>query len=111
MAKIKVTSNVDMNRIYRKFRATLGLVADTEAKTLECKAKKNAPWQDRTRLARNTIQGKSVWKGSQLIIYIAGHTNYFPYLELAYGKKYAILKPTINQNASAIVKRFQRLVL
>lgn len=107
---IKVTNNFNPKSAWMKQRAALGLYAHTAAKKMEAEAKKKAPWTDRTANARNSIQGDFGWEGNQCKIVLAGNVDYFIYLELAMEKKYAILKPTIEQNAPEILKGYQRLV-
>lgn len=107
---IKVRNNFNPQKASKKVRAAIGIYADTAAKKMEGEAKKNAPWQDRTSAARNSIQGDFEWKGNQAVINLSGNMDYSVYLELAHEKRYAILKPTIDRNAPSIIKGYQRLV-
>lgn len=67
------------------------------AAKLEAEAKQNAPWQDQTGNARQTIAGTSGWVGNKYRIGISGNMEYSPYLEFCNEKKYAILWPTVNR--------------
>ena len=107
---MKVENTFNPKIAEQKMRAALGLYADTAAKKLETEGKRNAPWEDRTSNARNSIQGDSRWEGNQLNIILSGNVNYFVYLELAMGKKYSILLPTIERNANEILRGFKKLV-
>ena len=71
---------------------------------LEAEAKLNAPWIDRTGLARKGLHGGAERDGTDLVIYVAHSKNipYGIYLELANAGKYAILKPTIERNLERI---------
>ena len=71
---------------------------------------RDAPWTDRTSNARNSIQGDFDWRGNRCIITLSGGMEYSVYLELAMGKKYAILYPTVLKNAPDVLRGYQRLV-
>lgn len=104
----KNTFNADA--AMQKVKAAIGLYAQTAALKLEREAKSNAPWQDRTTNARNSIQGNSGWEGSQAIIRLSGNMSYSVYLELAHGKRYAVLIPTIRKNAASVIKGYEKVV-
>lgn len=106
----KITKNTFNNKaVEATVRAAIGVYADTAAKKMEAEAKQNAPWIDRTSNARNSIQSDFGWKGSHAIISLSGNMEYFPYLELAMEKKYAILVPTIERDAPDILSGYRRL--
>ena len=107
---IRVKNNFNPQKVEKMVRAAIGVYADTAAKKMEGEAKKNAPWTDRTGNARNSIQGDFGWQGNKAVITLGGNMDYSVWLELAYEKKYAILKPTIDRNAPEILKGYQRLV-
>lgn len=71
---------------------------------LEQKAKDKAGWTDRTGLARQTIAGTADWAGNVFRIGVTGNMNYSPYLELAMEKRFAILWPTIREEAPEILR-------
>ncbi|WPC42957.1 HK97 gp10 family phage protein [Clostridium sp. JS66] len=93
-----------------KSKIALELYGDTAAKKLEAEAKKNASWEDRTGQSRQTIQGGTQQNGDNIDIYVAGNTEYFPYLELCNDKKYAILQPTVNKLSPKILKGMDNLL-
>lgn len=107
---IKVTNTFNSQIPISRIRAAIGLLADTEVKRMEAEAKTNAPWMDITGNARNSIQGNFNWQGTKAAMQLSGNMEYFVYLELAKEKRYAILKPTIDKNASRILSSFQKLV-
>lgn len=86
-----------------KTRAAVGLYCDSAGKKLEATAKKEAPWTDRTALARQTIQGGKEWKGNKCNVFVSGNTNYFKFLEFAHEKRYAILYPTVKKMQNEII--------
>lgn len=80
------------------------------AAKLEARAKQDAPWKNRTGLARQTMMGVSDWAASVYRIGIAGNMNYSPYLELARDKQYAVLWPTINNMQAEILRGMRNLI-
>lgn len=92
------------------------------AAKMEAYAKQNRPWTDRTGNARNTLEGVLIQGnpdadgGVSLLprrvpggdgVYtlgIVGHMPYSVFLELAYGERYAILRPTVNVLAPDILR-------
>ena len=107
---IKVTNKTNFKEAEKKVKAAIGLYADTAAKKMEGEAKIDAPWTDRTGNARNSIRGDFGWQGSKAVITLSGNMDYSVWLELAHGKKYAILKPTIDKNTPEILRGYRRLV-
>ncbi len=107
---IKIKNNFNPHAAWLKQRAIIGAYAGTASKKMERDAKRNASWTDRTGNARNSIQGDAGWVGNNCKIVLSGNVDYFVYLELTMGKKYAILKPTINRNAPEVFRNYQKLV-
>ena len=64
-----------------KFRASMGLYADTSAKKLENYAKSNKPWTDRTHDARNRLNTNWAWRGQIIRIELSHGVDYGIYLE------------------------------
>jgi len=107
---MNVQNNMNFSAVEKRVRAAIGLYAGTAAEKMEGEAKEKAPWTDRTSNARNSIQGDFGWKGDSAVITLSGNVDYFVYLELGYGKRYSILVPTIQENASEILKGYKKLV-
>jgi len=107
---MKIKNTIDFGIAERKVRAALGSYADTAAKKMEGYAKSNRPWTDRTSNAKNSIQGKHHWRGKDLVIILSGNVDYFVFLELAHGKNYAILKPTVDKFGPEVFRGYQKLV-
>jgi hypothetical protein len=93
----------------RKYKA-IDRYADTAGKKLEAEAKKDAPWTDRTSLARQTIKGGKEWESEKCHVYVAGNTDYFPYLEFDNEKKYAILYPTLKKLEYEIIQGMNKIL-
>lgn len=85
---------------------TAGRVGAAE---MERYAKREAPWTNRTGLARSTIQGKVERSEYGVRITLAGGVYYMVYLELARKKRWAILWPTVQQKGPEILRQIARL--
>jgi hypothetical protein len=99
-----------LSNFENKARTAISLYCDTASKKLEAKAKMDASWTDRTGLSRKTIEGGRQWDGNKCVIYIAGNTPQFVYLELAHDKKYAVLQPTVDELAPSILRGMNNLL-
>ena len=80
------------------------------AAKLEAKAKQDAPWTDRTGLARQTIAGVCDWHGDALRIGVSGNMNYSPYLEHTHEEQNAVLWPTIHAQAAELLQGMAQLL-
>lgn len=81
------------------------------AAQMERHAKDHAPWQDRTGLARTSIQGACERREYGVRITLSGGVYYAVYLEYAMGKRWAILWPTIAQLGPEILRQIGGLHL
>ena len=113
-----------------KVRKGIELYGQTASLKMEAYAKKNRQWKDHTHLARDTMKGISGWGeiggdhsyslptqiGSgqsgdgKFIIGVTGNMPYSVYLELAHGKKYAILYPAVNALAAETLRGFAAMM-
>ena len=105
-----VRNTFNFKRVSKKIRAGVGLYADTAAKQMEADAKRNRPWTDRTTNARNSTRGEFGWENDKAVIRLSGDVEYYPFLELAHEKKYAVLIPTIKKNVSQVMRGFQSVL-
>lgn len=68
------------------------------AAAMEDEAKKNAPWTDRTGNARRTLTGFVLADEYDCVnIGLMGRMSYSPQLETGYGRRYAIILPTVER--------------
>jgi hypothetical protein len=98
MANITGTSqfNAQLRRYGDRTKASLILFSDHFGKgTMENYAKRNAPWTDRTNMARNSLNGGGFLTGYDIVSYIAGGVEYQKWLEVISAGKWAILQPTV----------------
>lgn len=113
-----------------KVRRGIELYGQTASLKMEAYAKKNRQWKDHTHLARDTMKGISGWgeiggdhsyslptqigsgqsANGKFIIGVTGNMPYSVYLELAHGKKYAILYPAVNALAAETLRGFAAMM-
>lgn len=90
-------------------KAAIVALALNWAGELEGRAKKNAPWTDRTGNARNGLFGNVSVSKDEAVIVLGHSMEYGVFLELANDGRYAILQPTINKAVPEIVKTYKSL--
>jgi hypothetical protein len=99
-----------------KVYAAVHAVADYMAQKMQGEMHQKAPWEDRTGNARSglfsVVDPPTLDAATDLVtIYLShGQTiEYAVYLELAMGKKYAIIMPTIEANLPVIEGMLQQI--
>lgn len=105
------TLNKNLLEMSTKIGAAVLMLANTEAARLESYMKLNRPWTDRTGMAKATLK-TSVSQPSKdkIRITLAHGVDYGIWLELAHGKNWAIIGPTINQEGPEVIKHFKGLM-
>lgn len=94
----KVVAN--MQAWERRMRAALKALGDHYGAQMEAEAKVEAPWTDRTGLARQGLFGEAREFGDDTLRVRLSHTmEYGTYLELANSGKYQVLEPTVQRHA------------
>lgn len=71
----------DIASMQTRFKAAIGLYADTASKKLENYAKVNKPWTNRTHDARNRLTGSWEWQGDNVKMALSHGVEYGIYLE------------------------------
>ena len=103
---LRNVTDVD-NRLMQATR----LYAETAAAQMEAYAKQNAPWRDITGISRQTISKDVISdRYKQTIILRVGISEHFPYLELAFERRYAIIEPTLIKLAPGIIKGWRKVI-
>ena len=94
-----------------KFNVACFMYAATEAMRLEAYMKLNRPWTDRTNMAKAMLNSRVSQPGSNTIrITLAHGVDYGIWLELAHGKNWAIVKPTLDKQGPRVFKGMQGLL-
>jgi hypothetical protein len=103
----------NMQEYERRVMAAINEIARLFAPIIETYAKENAPWTDRTALARNGLRGYTSNEpadgypveevAAQIVaLYLSHQMDYGIYLELANQGAYAIIMPTLQTHEAQI---------
>lgn len=84
-------------------------IGRTEAARMENEAKATHPWTNRTGEAERRIAGRVERRGDLTRITLSSGVHYGVYLELAMGKRFAILWPTIKRHATEVLDAIRRI--
>lgn len=94
----------NLEKMTAKLGAVVLMYSATKASEIEAKMKINRPWTDRTGMAKATLRAKVSQPNKHLVrITLAHGVDYGIWLELAHGKNYAIIAPTVNEEGPRIV--------
>lgn len=97
-----------------EFKAALAVLAygDTASQKLQNEAQKNAPWTDRTGMARRQLNGYVEDHTYRNIVRVclAHGVDYGIWLELAHEKRFAIVQPTIDLKSQEIFQGLSYLL-
>lgn len=105
------TLNRNLGRMSTKLGAVILMYAATKASEIESKMKLNRPWTDRTGLAKTMLSAKVSQPSSNIVrITLAHGVEYGIWLELAHGKNYAIIAPTVRDEGPRIVEDLNNLM-
>lgn len=99
-----------LDNLQNRMRASLGLYSDTASKKLENYAKTNYPWNDQTFQASRRLKCDWEWKGQGTRISLSHGVDYGIWLEVRFGGKNAILKPTINSQSPSVIRGLENLL-
>ena len=105
------TLKKNLDKMSVKLGAVVLMYASTKASELQAKMKLNRPWTDRTGMAKALLNAKVSQPNTKTIrITLAHGVDYGIWLELAHGKNYAIIAPTIREEGPRIVEDLNNLI-
>lgn len=105
------TSLKNLRAAEKKLLSALEIVSKSASKQMEAYAKKNAKWTDRTGNARQSLSGDSYWADPKTLeTVISHHVDYGVWLELAHGRKYAILEEALQSAVPELIQSYKTLV-
>lgn len=105
------TLKKNLDKMSVKLGAVLLMYSATKASEIESRMKINRPWTDRTGMAKATLSAKVSQPNENIIrITLAHGVFYGIWLELANGKNYAIIAPTIREEGPRIVEDLDNLM-
>lgn len=105
------TLSRNLDRIAERLGAVILMYSATKAQEIQYKMKVNRPWTDRTGMAKTLLSAKVSQPDRNTIrITLAHGVSYGIWLELAHGKNYAIIEPTIREEGPRIVEDLDNLM-
>ncbi len=105
------TLKKNLDKMSTKLGAVILMYAATKASEIESKMKTNRPWTDRTGMAKATLNTKVSQPSKTIVrITLAHGVSYGIWLELAHGKNYAIIAPTIRDEGPRVVEDLNNLM-
>lgn len=85
-------------------------MAERYAVEIEAWMKDNAPWQDRTGNARQTLFAEAIDFVDVVVILMSHGVEYSTFLELAHGGRYSILTPALDYFIPRVWRDVQALL-
>lgn len=113
MATIRLdTKNIQKNLedFAKKSRYAVLMYCQTESQRFERYAKTHKKWKNITGHAVQRLKGFVEDNTTKIRIYISHGVEYGKWLELAHGKRYAILWETIKQNSASALRGLNRIL-
>lgn len=105
------TLKKNLDKMSVKLGAVVLMYTSTKASEIQAKMKLNRPWTDRTGMAKALLNAKVSQPSNNIIrITLAHGVDYGTWLELANGKNYAIIAPTIREEGPRIVEDLNNLM-
>ena len=101
----------NLDKMGLKLGAVILMYASTKASEIQYKMKIGRPWTDRTGMAKALLSCRVSQPKTDLIRLTLAHgVDYGLWLELAHGKNYAIIEPTIREEGPRIVEDLNDLM-
>jgi hypothetical protein len=87
--------NRNLDRWLKQAKDATMKIAETGATEAENNAKSGYRWEDQTYQASNELQGSADWEGDDAVMILCHGAQHGLYLELAHGRKYAIIEDSL----------------
>ncbi len=101
----------NINALAPKVTTAVLMYAQTQSTDLTAKMKARRPWTDRTGMAKAQLNTTVSQPSNNIVRLTLQHgVDYGIWLELAHGKKYAILVPTVNLEGPRILEGLSNLL-
>ena len=101
----------NLDKMGVKLGAVILMYASTKASEIQYKMKVNRPWTDRTGMAKALLTCRVSQPTKTIVRLTLAHgVDYGLWLELAHGKNYAIIEPTIREEGPRIVDDLDNLM-
>ena len=100
-----------IERMSQRLGATVLMYAAVKAVKIEADMKMHRPWTDRTGMAKATLNAKVSQPDSDTVrITLAHGVEYGIDLEMAHGKRYAIVAPTVEREGPRMITELGNLM-
>lgn len=101
----------NLSNMTTKLGALVLMYSATKAIEIESKMKINRPWTDRTNMAKTRLSAKVSQPSASVVrITLVHGVDYGIWLELANGKNYAIIAPTVKEEGPRLVEDLNDLM-
>lgn len=113
---IRIDASGSLARLTQIQQQTLNaciIYGQAAANKMVKEAKLKAPWEDRSHLARNTLNGGASWHGRRVRVELAHGMHYGVYLEkvrFRHKGNLAIVFPTVQRMAPEIIEGWAKVV-
>lgn len=105
------TLKKNLDKMSTKLGAVILMYAATKAKKIQSTMQQNRPWTDRTGLAKARLSAMVSQPSESIIrITLAHGVDYGIWLELAHGKNYAIIAPTVKEEGPRLISDLDNLM-
>lgn len=105
------TLKKNLDKISTRLGAVILMYSSTKASELQAKMKLNRPWTDRTGMAKALLSAKVSQPNKNIVRITLSHgVDYGIWLELANGKNYAIIAPTVREEGPRIISDLDNLM-
>lgn len=105
----EISKNLD--KMATKLGAVILMYSATRAAEIEAYMKTNRPWTDRTGMAKATLNTKVSRPSDNIVrITLAHGVDYGIWLELAHGKNWAIIGPTLDSQGPKVMDDLNNLM-
>lgn len=113
MAVTRVINDIPdgLNGYYKRAMIAMKMFGTAQAAMLRADMKKERPWVDRSGDAKRFLDCKFVLQNENDMYFVLSQgVEYGIWLEIAHGKKYAILEPTVRIKGPEVVSNMQGLL-
>lgn len=105
------TTLAGLERVEGQMFEALRIISHAASQQMQSYAQCNAKWVDRTGNARQKLRGDAYWSDNKILETVIVHQmDYGLWLELALGRKYAILEEALQSAAPELIREYKRLV-
>lgn len=98
-----------LDRYVSDIRMAIMQISRQRAPEIETWMKNNAPWEDRTGNARQTLHTEVWMMAEQAVIRLSHGMGYGTFLELAHGGRWAVIGPALDHFAPKIWNDVEQL--